>query len=677
MRVFRPRTKWGKMTLWSGGLSGLLIALRWITSSQSRSNLRGWATFIAFAFAFYGAWLAFRWIREKLMWRLRHRLIVTYIFVGVIPIVLLLLLFGMAGYLFAGQFATYIALSGLRSASQHLSAANGALAAQLINLERSGRLNEQITGKLLTVSDETFSPWTVTVWRGDRGFVLSTKRPTLEVGPRRVPDAIQGDFSGFAIDDERLQLRAVKCYDQGGERLIVMSSIPITPELLGSASSHVGSVTLLPPDRGGGVEVPPPANAKPAARTRVEAGRVPPPSSRFDPKFRFYTLFDATDWETGKSETAATGVITRPSMLYSTLFATMGGKTRVLLYGLLAIAILFGLIELAALLIGIRLSRSITLAVAKLYKGTQLVNRGDLTHRIQVRRRDQLGSLEDSFNSMSESLVSLIAEQKQKQRLESELAIANEVQKLLFPHLVTELDSLECYGVCRPARSVSGDYYDFIPLGSDRLVLATGDISGKGISAALLMATVHAFVRSYSLEPEMVSATAAPSIYYRGDGTTVSRLSPAILMTTLNYQLFRSTPPEKYATMFLGCYDATLHELTYCNAGHPPPIMLSENGTVSRLDVSSIAVGLFDAAIYKESTIAMRPGDLLVAFSDGVTEPENESGEFGEQRHTALIQQHRHQPLAQIGDVITGALAGWIGDAEQPDDVTVVLARAH
>jgi sigma-B regulation protein RsbU (phosphoserine phosphatase) len=110
-----------------------------------------------------------------------------------------------------------------------------------------------------------------------------------------------------------------------------------------------------------------------------------------------------------------------------------------------------------------------------------------------------MAALEQSFNSVIDSLAKLIAAQKDKQRLESKLAIAYEVQDLLFPHKFTGLTSLEVYGVCHPARSVSGDYYDFIPLGTDRMVLAVGDISGKGISAALLMATLHAFVRAYSL----------------------------------------------------------------------------------------------------------------------------------------------------------------------------------
>ena len=486
---------------------------------------------------------------------------------------------------------------------------------------------------------------------------------------------------------DSLHLRALKRYDEGGLRLTVISNVPITPELLQTATSRLGSVTLLPADRKGNLIIPPPATASPAARKSVEAGRIPPPSNRFDPAFRYFTLFDAVDWESGISQKCAVVVATRPSMLYTILFAKLGDATKILRNVLLGIAIFFGLIELVALYIGVRLSRSMTLSVAELYSATEHVNRGDLTHRIQVRSRDQMAGLEQSFNSMTESLAKLVAEQKEKQRLESELAIAHEVQDLLFPHKFKDLASLEVYGVCRPARLVSGDYYDFISLGADRMVLAVGDISGKGISAALLMATVHAFVRAYSLEPDMVLTPAAlgvrafsngdPRMYYRGEGATQSQLAPGMLMTTLNYQLFRSTPPEKYATMFLGCYDASMRELKYCNAGHLPPIMLSGNGRVSRLETSGTVVGLFDGATYDESTIMMQPGDIFAAFSDGVTEPENESGEFGEERLIELIQEHRHQPLSHIGDVITGSVADWIGDAEQPDDVTVVLARAR
>ena len=127
-------------------------------------------------------------------------------------------------------------------------------------------------------------------------------------------------------------------------------------------------------------------------------------------------------------------------------------------------AVFFGIIELIALFIGARLTRSMTKSVAELYTATQHVNRGDLSHRIQIRTRDQMAALEQSFNSMTASLAKLMAEQKEKQRLEGELAIAHEVQELLFPRQISDLSTLEVHGVCRPARTVSGDYYDFIPV---------------------------------------------------------------------------------------------------------------------------------------------------------------------------------------------------------------------
>jgi sigma-B regulation protein RsbU (phosphoserine phosphatase) len=154
-------------------------------------------------------------------------------------------------------------------------------------------------------------------------------------------------------------------------------------------------------------------------------------------------------------------------------------------------------------------------------------------------------------------------------------------------------------------------------------------------------------------------------------------LSPASLMATLNYQLYRSTPPEKYATMFLGCYDAPSRSLTYSNAGHLPPLVLSADGSVRRAETSGTVVGLFDAMDYDQSSVGMHPGDIFVAYSDGITEPENEFGEFGEQRLVELILQHRNESLSRISEVVTGAVADWIAGGEQPDDVTLVLARAR
>jgi phosphoserine phosphatase RsbU/P len=672
-RILRPAGKWARITVWLGGLSLLL----WLVDLAPGMKLGGWATFVTLIFLFFFfVWLC-RWGYRPLLWRLRNRLIVTYLFIGVMPILLLLLMFGLAGYLFAGQFANYVAISDLHSELMHLQAANDALAAQLFPLEASGKLNEQIAEELTRASDERFPGRTVTVSRGAKSFVLSTEGGLLATQPVRVPNFINGDFTDFVTDQEALHLRAVRLSPD--RRMALISDILVTPNLLQPTAERLGSVNLyaFPIERKNGAEV----NHRP-----VMAGQVSPRTHWFDITLYFPTFFDIVEWQTGKKE--ATGVIyvaTRPSMLYATLFATLGDKALFWRNVLLAVAIFFGLIELAALYIGVRLSRSMTDSVAELYQATEHVNQGDLSHRIQISGHDQMAALEGSFNSMTGSLAKLIDEQKEKQRLENELSIAYEVQELLFPGEVTNLPSLEVHGVCIPARTVSGDYYDFIPLGTDRMVLAVGDISGKGISAALLMATVHAFVRAYSLEPEMVLIPAAlqyeaeshgdSRMYYRGDGSSESQLAPAMLMTTLNYQLYRSTPAAKYATMFLGCYDPNARVLRYCNAGHLPPIIVRASGEAFALDINGTVVGLFDGVTYEESTVVMQPGDIFVAYSDGVTEPENEFGEFGEDRLIALIKEHRRKPLPRIAEIVTGAVADWIGAAEQPDDVTIVLAR--
>jgi phosphoserine phosphatase RsbU/P len=664
MRILRPATKWGRVTVWTGILSALL----WIASVFS-VKAACWAPFATEVFFFLAAvWLC-RWGYRPLMWRLRNRLIVTYLFIGVIPILLLLLMGGMAGYLFAGQFATYVAISDLQSELQHLQAANDSLAAQLFPLESSGKLNEHVAGEFTRASDERFPQRTVTVWRGSHGFVLSTGGELLTTPPARIPSFISGDFTGFVVDQDVLHLRAIKLQSGG---LALISDVPISPALLQPTAARLGEVTFLAI-----------SSDKGETHKRVDAGLVPLRAHRFDPELRSVTLFDVVNWQRGSKELSAITVGTRPSMLYATLFATLGDKALIWRDILLAFAIFFAVIELIALFIGVRLSRSMTASVGELYRATEYVNRGDLTHRIQLSGRDQMAALGQSFNSMTGSLARLIEEQKEKQRLENELSIAYEVQELLFPRQVTDLPSLEVHGVCVPARTVSGDYYDFIPLGSDRLVIAVGDISGKGISAALLMATVHAFVRAYSMEPEMALLPASlaygsqedPRMYYRGDGSTESQLAPAMLMTTLNYQLYRSTPAAKYATMFLGCYDCKARVLTYCNAGHLPPLILRATGEVSRLAVNGTVVGLFSGVTYDESTLVMQPGDIFVAYSDGVTEPENEFGEFGEERLAALIQEHSTKPLSRISEIVAGAVADWIGAVEQPDDITIVLAR--
>ncbi|MGZ6371360.1 MAG: PP2C family protein-serine/threonine phosphatase, partial [Bdellovibrionota bacterium] len=272
---------------------------------------------------------------------------------------------------------------------------------------------------------------------------------------------------------------------------------------------------------------------------------------------------------------------------------------------------------------------------------------------------------------------------KEKQRLENELVIAQEVQAQLFPKEVSQLESLEVHGFCRPARTVSGDYYDFLTLKTDKLILAAGDVSGKGISAALLMATIHSAVRAYSMEgmPLLREAAAVGaavgSAMMLASGVEGVEVSPGALLSLLNHQLYESTPQEKYATLFLAVYEGSSRKLTYSNGGHLPPFIISAEGSTRRLEAGGMVVGLFDSLSFEEGSEQLKPGEIFVAYSDGITEPENEFGEFGEQRLVDLVREHSHRPLVEITELVTAAVDDWIGEQEQPDDITLVLARAR
>jgi sigma-B regulation protein RsbU (phosphoserine phosphatase) len=473
-----------------------------------------------------------------------------------------------------------------------------------------------------------------------------------------------------------------------------------------SASGNLSGKIDAPARKGdAGIPVSGAANSKPAdsksieARTvsgksRIVGGTEPSAVNVADLPVGFTSTEPVTDWETGKREDVLIRVESRPSMLYNQLFgASLSGIiTSVLRVTLLVLCLVFGVIGILAVWMALRLSQTITASVADLYRATQHIDRGDLNYRIGVTNNDQLAELSRSFNTMAVSMGKLLEEQKEKERLQSEISIAQEVQANLFPLHARGIAKLDLHGVCRPARSVSGDYYDFLVFHEEAhngaasrketgVGIAIGDISGKGISAALLMATLHSAVRAYRFASEELvysESTVAGLLASReGRGGECDELfqSPGRILSLLNRHLYRSTQPEKYATLFLAHYDAASAKLTYSNAGQLPPLVLSRDGRIRRLDQGGTVVGLMDGMRYDEDSFHMQRGDILVAYSDGVTEPENDFGEFGEERMMEVVARYRDQPLHVISTQVMLALDAWIGAEEQPDDITLVLAR--
>lgn len=670
----------------------LLLVTGRADSAKSLDGLAGILTFFLGSILLI---LLLRWMRNKMLWRVRNRLIVTYVFIGVIPVLLVITMVGIAAYIFSTQYVTSEVRVDMDKEIRSLEVVAQGMLPDLI-APVSSQENARWKRRLSNL-ERRFPGLEVTAWQHDKMIPIFASQGSH----RERPDWIKQDFQGLVRDGEQLFLCAAV---NGSAETLVMFRVPLRKNIVDRGAVGLGEVRFLRlvevrvAQRANGLVIAEKDDKNPGNKgvnyelskdPMVVGGTVPPHGSfRYDPELSFGNPVPIPDWQTGISRSnVLITVITRPSALVDRLFLRAGEVGGVWLGVLVGLAAFFGLIVVIALFFGVGLTRTVTSSVYNLYKATQEINRGNLKHRIPVKTKDQLAALQASFNSMAENLEKLIQEQKEKERLESELAIAQEVQATLFPREAASIEALEVHGVCKPARTVSGDYYDFLPCGDQQLGLAVGDISGKGISAALLMATVHSAVRAYEFgrmptRQEVVHASAAGVAVAEqvspGREWIVSggMQSPAVALELLNRHLYHSTQPEKYATLFLGVYDGGSRTLTYSNAGHLPPIIIGLDGSVRRLEIGGTVIGLFDEVQYEESQIILRPHDIFVAFSDGITEPENEFGEFGEERLIELVRANRNLPLVRVSEIVTTAVQDWIGSAEQPDDVTLVLARA-
>ncbi len=669
--------------------------------------------FVGIALVIVAIPLALQLVRRRMLWSLRNKLVLTYLLIGLAPVVLFVTLVSISAYVAAGQFAIHLVDSRLQAELNQMRGMN-AHRADLIAQVLQGRpsaeeMQERAGATGLDVAQVGPHPKT-------KAFVDGVSMALEPIGgktPLGLPPwaaQLKGrEFHGLVLDGSDLYLVVEHQRRLADGRMLslvssraidgeLMDSIAdglgravLFPEKLGSIADGRGDVTIVSkgskPVRAGGIEA--------AGESKGVVGGSELQGANFvDVRVRFLSTTSMTDWGSGDHDNILIEVDSRPSLLYKQLFgASLGGVlTSGYRDGLIALCVVFALIELLALIMAIRVSRTITASVADLYEATKEIDRGALSHRIGVSRDDQLAELSRSFNKMTGSLQRLLEEQKEKERLQSEISIAQEVQANLFPHHVSSLASLELHGVCRPARSVSGDYYDFLIFHEEAhegvpgrretgVGIAIGDISGKGISAALLMATLHSAVRAYRFASEELvysESTLAGLLASRDErGGDCDELfqSPGRILSLLNRHLYRSTQPEKYATLFLAHYDTASAMLTYSNAGQLPPLVLGRDGAIRRLDQGGTVVGLIDGMHYDEDRFQMRSGDIMVAYSDGVTEPENDFGEFGEARLMEVVRRYRDQPLHVISTQVMQALDAWIGAEEQPDDITLVLAR--
>ncbi len=266
-----------------------------------------------------------------------------------------------------------------------------------------------------------------------------------------------------------------------------------------------------------------------------------------------------------------------------------------------------------------------------------------------------LGS--DELSRDIEAQRQAIAEKLEaERRAAQELEIAKQVQARLFPQTLPAFRSLDYAGICIQARHVGGDYYDFLALGQNRLALLVGDISGKGIAAALLMANLQANLRSQF---------------------ALAREQPQLLLQSVNRLFYENTVESAYATFFFADYDEQARRLRYANCGHLPALLLRRDGAVERLHSTGTVLGLFKEWDCPAAECPFYAGDTLVLYTDGVTESFNAEGEeFGEQRLVEALQQRRELPAQRLLAFVVEEIQNF-SPHEQHDDITLIVAKCR
>jgi sigma-B regulation protein RsbU (phosphoserine phosphatase) len=649
----------------------LLFGILWgLRQFYPGTPLSGFLFFLAICATIYWLVRGWRWARDYLLWSLRNRLVAAYVFIAVVPVLLLLTMAGLAAYLLYWQLGSYVIYNEMEEREQRVGVVATAMATSYAVEAASG---QKAAALALPVDPETYIKNAMVELPG---LKIETGKGE-ELLPFGDPGR-GGRFRGLVFSGGQLALRAVVERPSPSGRILVSVVVPISPELIESLAPELGPIefnVLRPQSVSAGADsvVPKVINTTqlmPVQQVATRERQVPKAVNPFDKLITGIVDLDVLDLDQKQAQGQGSPVqvvvafSTRPSLLNRRLFSPLGDLGGAAATALLVVGAVFLLIEIGSLVTGIIMTRTITAAVDNLYSATQHVQEGDLSFRVRIPHRDQLAALGESFNTMMQSVSTLIEEQRRRQRLENELSIAQEVQQQLFPRSLPNLPGIEIEAICRPARVVSGDYYDFIRISPTRLAIALADISGKGISAALLMANVQAALRSDVLR------------YRDGRGGAPREdIDTAEIVSHLNLHLFRNTSSERYATFFFGVFDSETRQLHYTNAGHLPPFYVCGTN-VRRLETGGMVVGLFNDVPFRQGAVEIEHGGMLVAYSDGLIEPENVYGEeFGAERLTEVAQRNKDSSSHQIAEAMMQAADEWSGTPEQADDMTVIVMR--
>jgi serine phosphatase RsbU (regulator of sigma subunit) len=622
---------------------------------------------------------ALRLARERLLWRVRQQLILSYVFIGVVPALLLVAFFLLAGVLLFANIGSYLIQSRVRTLVDEIRVAADEAGRALEAAASTDAAREAVTRVVADRSGE-YPGLSVEILpapaRCTGGDASGRQAEALVAGawmhveaPVALPDWVpcEGYASLVANWGDRPRpststpaVRAVTPARTATGPVILIMDVPLGDGLLRrlgeETGTQIGEVAVLP----AGDAPTPPGPTPTTAPTRLTD------------VLRWVAFLDYSDWASGDRAAMGLAIGLNMSRLYARISATplasLGNFSfgQILLAGLFFVGGLFLVIQSVAFVMGFVLARSITGSVHALFEGTERVRAGDFTHTIPVQRRDQLGELAESFNTMTASIVTLLQEREEKQRMEQELAVARRIQMSLLPQAPLRLPGLIVAGHCEPAREVGGDYYDFLPLGPTRAGVLVADVAGKGTSAALYMAELKGVIHS-------LSRTAG---------------SPRDLLIEANRIIGPHLDDRSFITMTYAVVDSEARTFTCARAGHCPLVhvrgagggadgprasVVAPSGMVLGLKVDD---GTMFAHVLEEVTLPLGDDDVLVLFTDGISEAMNPEGEcFGEGRLVEAIEMLDGADVDELREAILGEIARFASGAPQHDDMTMLVLK--
>ena len=683
-RALLLKTFPGRLFVASAAVKLLLTAIGLVVALPTFLEIVGIVATLGIltALAIFGVRML-RLANRRLLWRVRRKLILSYIFIGVVPALLIIGFFLFGGFLMFMNVSAYLFKGGY---DDLIEAARVIAQTSALEIER-GRASEAATildrrrANLQALYPE-LSLAVVPFQAGAPNAALITAGPWRHIQPPpSIPVwvAARGEFAGTlavsppdAPEETELLIRAVVPIGRAERaRSAVVVDLPVDQEVVerirDKTGMRAGDVTIR------AVTASPLLGRVRGAATKFFRREAPPSGTAA--AGGNVILLEYYDWPTGRTDRASVSLDVRVRELYARLSSAQPRLTGqsfgdILLFLLVFVAGLFLIIQIVAIIMGLSLARSITSSVHELFMGTERVRQGDFTHRMKIKAQDQLGELAKSFNEMTASIEQLLQTEAEKKRLEEELRIARQIQMSLLPPGPLLIPGLEVTALCVPAREVGGDYYDFVSLGDRRVGVLIADVSGKGTSAALYMAELKGLVLALS------------HIYQ----------SPKDLLIEVNRIISDNLDSRSFITMTYAVIDLDAGTVTYARAGHTPMIYLpaqpagsSQAQQAQVLAPSGLVLGLrLDGvqekfvALLEEQTIRIGPGDVIVLYTDGVTEAMNiDSDLFGDARLSRIVEEHGHLDSSELRERILREIEAFVGPADQHDDMTMILIKVE